>query len=487
MILFGTGGIRGIMKTGEFDENLVKTVSTAIGKYMKDHEMKSVVIAYDTRLNSSKFARLAAEAFSRRGVDVFLFREPVPTPVLSFAVRHLKANLGVVITASHNPPEYNGYKVYTSNGVQAVPEVTDLLAEYIKNANLKMKVTNKGRVNILDDSVVEKFVDKCFEILVEEFGEKTVDLSGFKVVYSPLHGTGAKPVKMLLEKLGCEVICVQEQMNPDGKFPTVQTPNPEEDGAMTLVKKYCLENQTALGIATDPDCDRVGIIYKSVRLTGNEVGVLFTSLRFEKTNYKLPKDSYIVKTIVSTEMVRPMCLEYSVELVETPTGFKFIGDYIEKNPQKKFLLGFEESCGYLLGDHARDKDGVIASALIAIVAKNFDLLDKLKSLCSKYGYHKEELLSYSFNSVEEATNLYERIKTQTKVPDLLRVIDYSKGFENVIPNETIRLDFSFGKLFIRPSGTEPKLKVYAMTVGKDQKEVSKNMKKLREVANKILR
>ncbi len=486
MILFGTGGIRGIMKPGEFDEDLVKTVSLGISNYMNENDLKSVVIAYDTRLNSSKFAKVAAETFSQCGIDVFLFSKPVPTPILSFAVRFLKAGLGVVITASHNPPEYNGYKVYTSNGVQATPEVTDLLAKYVKNAGKITPLFNKGQIVDLNDSIVESYLNKCVEILVHEFGEKTVDLSNFKVVYSPLHGTGLEPVSKLLKKLGCQVIIVQEQMTPDGNFPGARTPNPEDENALELVKRYCLQNQTPTGLATDPDCDRVGVVYNGRRLTGNEVGVLLTALRFEKTTYEFPKGSYLVKTIVTTDMVRPMCLERRVALIETPTGFKFIGDYLEKHSDSHFLLGFEESCGYLLGDHARDKDGVIASALIAIAAKNYELTEKLQQLRSRYGYYKEELLSLSFKSVQEALQLYEKTKIMTNLPGLIKVVDYSKGYENVLANETLRLEFSFGKLFIRPSGTEPKLKIYAMTVGQTEREALRNMEELRKCASKLL-
>ncbi|PHJ13970.1 phosphomannomutase, partial [Fervidobacterium sp. SC_NGM5_G05] len=257
MILFGTGGIRGIMREGEFDEKTVAVASKGVANYMKMNNLHKVLIAYDTRNNSEKFAKIAASVFSGEGLDAYLFSEPVPTPVLSYGVRKLKMDMGIVITASHNPPEYNGYKVYTSNGVQAIPEVTDVLAKLVENAwNEPINAVEK--YNFVSHDMLDEYVQDVARLI----GER---LDGLKVVYSPLHGTGARFVPQLLRLLGAEVIEVKEQMEHNGNFPTVKTPNPEDDRALELLKDYMVKFNVDLGIATDPDADRVGVVFKNVR------------------------------------------------------------------------------------------------------------------------------------------------------------------------------------------------------------------------------
>ncbi|MBO8160388.1 MAG: phospho-sugar mutase [Thermosipho sp. (in: Bacteria)] len=465
MILFGTGGIRGVMKKGEFDEKAVIAASKGVSNYMKDYNLKSVVIAYDTRNNSRYFAELAAKTFASDNHNVFIFPEPVPTPVLSFAVRLLKVDIGIVITASHNPPEYNGYKVYTSNGVQAIPEITNILSKYVEKAwNLPVSLSDNFKT--LDNDVLEKYIENVCTII-------NTDLTGLKIVYTPLHGTGAKPVTSVLEKLGAQVIKVEEQMTADGNFPTVKSPNPEDDDALELLKHYMKNQNVHLGIATDPDCDRVGVIWRNTRLTGNQVGVILTDMLLKKAT----PNSMVIKTIVTTDMVKPMCSINNVKLFETPTGFKFIGDLIEKS-NNDFLFGFEESCGYLAGDHARDKDGVVGSALVAAAAKQFDLLEKLEELYEKYGYYMEKLLNFKFKDLKIAKELYEKIKKGFVPKDAKNVVDYSKGVEGILPNETLRIDFEEGRIFVRPSGTEPKLKAYVMVNSKNKNSALENLEKL---------
>ncbi|SHH15197.1 phospho-sugar mutase [Thermosipho atlanticus] len=465
MILFGTGGIRGIMKEGEFDEKTIMVATKGVSNYMKDNNLKSVVIAYDTRNNSRKFAELTAKVFAADQHKVLLFSEPVPTPVLSFAVRYLKADIGIVITASHNPPEYNGYKVYTSNGVQAIPQVTNILSKYVEHAwNLPIHLSDNFK--LIDDKILNKFVEIVCETV-------NTDLTGLEIVYTPLHGTGAKPVIKVLEKLGAKVIKVEEQMEPNGNFPTVKSPNPEDDEALELLKLYMKKFKVSLGIATDPDCDRVGVIWKDTRLTGNQVGVILTNLLLEKAQH----NSMVIKTIVTTDMVKPMCSEKNVKVYETPTGFKFIGDLIEKS-KLSFLFGFEESCGYLTGNHARDKDGVIGSALVAVSAKNNDLIETLEELYAKYGYYYEKLLNFKFKDIKIAKELYEKIKNGTLPKSAKKIIDYSKGIDGILPNETLKIVFDEGKIYVRPSGTEPKLKAYVMTNSKIKEEAERNIEKL---------
>lgn len=465
MILFGTGGIRGVMREGEFDEKTVMVASKGISNYMKDNKLSKVVIAYDTRNNSKEFANLAAQVFAADGHLVKVFSQPVPTPVLSYAVRYLKYDIGIVITASHNPPEYNGYKVYTSDGVQAIPKVTSVLSKYVEKAwNIPIEISNN--YDYVEKEVLDNYIEDVVNLISE-------DLTGLKVVYTPLHGTGAIPVVEVLKRLGAEVLTVKEQMILDGNFPTVTTPNPEDDEALVLLRKYQEQYNADLAIATDPDCDRVGVIWKGNRLTGNQVGILIADYLLEE---KADDSSMIVKTIVTTDMVKPMCEEKGVKLFETPTGFKFIGHLAEYS-NYKFLFGFEESCGYLTGDIVRDKDAVIGSALISVVAKRNDLIERLEDLYKKYGYYFEKLLNFKFNDLSIAKKLYQEIKNG-KLPFDANIIDYSKGYDNVEPNETIRLDVEGGKIFVRPSGTEPKLKAYVMVNSNDKIEAQKRLQEL---------
>jgi len=480
MILFGTGGIRGIMREGEFDEKTVAVASKGVAQYMKMNGLKRILIAYDTRNNSEKFAKVTASVFAGEGMDVYIFGEPVPTPVLSYGVRKLGMDMGVVITASHNPPEYNGYKVYTSNGVQAVPEVTDILTELVtKSWNEPINVSEK--YTVLSEDIINEYISDVANLI-------DTDLKGLRIVYSPLHGTGARFVPELLRRLGAEVVEVVEQMEHNGNFPTVKTPNPEDDRALELLRKYMVEENVKLGIATDPDADRVGVVYNDVRLTGNQVGVILSKVMIDKYVNSGKKNGMLVKTIVTTDMVRPMCIENNIQLFEVPTGFKFIGDLVEKRKDLDFIIGFEESCGYLTGNLARDKDAVLACGLVAKAAKECDLLGELENLYQKYGYYFEKLLNFEFKSVEQAVDVYAKLK-ETKDVDLNKVIDYALGYGDVIPNETLRLEFDNGTIYVRPSGTEPKMKAYVMTRADSREKAVSNLAllegKIRSLVEKI--
>jgi phosphomannomutase len=480
MILFGTGGIRGIMREGEFDEKTVAVASKGVAQYMKMNGLKRILIAYDTRNNSEKFAKVTASVFAGEGMDVYIFGEPVPTPVLSYGVRKLGMDMGVVITASHNPPEYNGYKVYTSNGVQAVPEVTDILTELVTKAwNEPINVSEK--YTVLSEDIINEYISDVANLI-------DTDLKGLRIVYSPLHGTGARFVPELLRKLGAEVVEVVEQMEHNGNFPTVKTPNPEDDRALELLRKYMVEENVKLGIATDPDADRVGVVYNDVRLTGNQVGVILSKVMIDKYVNSGKKNGMLVKTIVTTDMVRPMCIENDIQLFEVPTGFKFIGDLVEKRKDLDFIIGFEESCGYLTGNLARDKDAVLACGLVAKAAKECDLLEELENLYQKYGYYFEKLLNFEFKSVEQAVDVYAKLK-ETKDVDLKKVIDYALSYGDVIPNETLRLEFDNGTIYVRPSGTEPKMKAYVMTRADSREKAVSNLAllegKIRSLVEKI--
>lgn len=477
MILFGTGGIRGIMREGEFDDKAVAVASKGVANYMKMNNLKNVLIAYDTRNNSEKFAKISASVFSGEGLKAYLFQEPVPTPVLSYGVRKLKMDMGIVITASHNPPEYNGYKVYTSNGVQAVPEVTDILTELVKKA-WEEPITAIERYNYVSKDVLEDYIKECAQLI-------NIKLDGLKVVYSPLHGTGARFVPNLLRMLGAEVIEVTEQMEHNGNFPTAKSPNPEDDRALELLREYMEKYSVDLGMATDPDADRVGIVYKGVRLTGNQVGILLSNKLIGDYKASGKNSGMLIKTIVSTNMVIPMCQENNVQLFEVPTGFKFIGDLVEKRKDLDFILGFEESCGYLTGNIARDKDAVLACGLVAKVAKEYNLLERLDELYKKYGYYVEKLLNFEFGNVQKAYDIYEKLK-KFQSSDIFNVIDYSEGYNGVMPNETLRFEFTTGTVFVRPSGTEPKMKAYVMVKAETMEKATEAVEKLAQRIKEIV-
>ncbi|MEJ5229847.1 MAG: phospho-sugar mutase [Pseudothermotoga sp.] len=472
MILFGTGGIRGIMKKGEFDEDLIVKASKAVASWMISEGLESIAIAYDTRRNSAQYALLAAETISAYGIESYLFDRPVPTPVLSFAIRQMKLKAGIVITASHNPPQYNGFKVYTQDGVQATPLYTDRISSFFDKP---LSPSTTSEIQMVPNTVIDLYINSLVE-LVKPF---TANSRRFTIAYSPLHGTGAQFVPIVLRILGFDVVCVEEQMVPDPNFTSVTVPNPEEESSFELTRHYMDKYQIPFAIATDPDCDRVGFMVHGKRLTGNQVGVLLTDLLGKES----PSNSFLFKTIVTTDMVNEMCEERNQMIVETPTGFKFIGAEIEKRslqPSFRYFLAFEESCGYLTGDLVRDKDGVLGSALISAMCTHFDPVERLNYLYKRYGYHLEKLISVEVKTAEQARHLYEKLN---KIPpsrvghlSVKKVYDYS--YDERIPNETLLLELENSKICIRPSGTEPKLKVYIKVVDEDQQSAERRMEEL---------
>lgn len=483
MVLFGTGGIRGVMRKGEFDHDLVVKASKAVASWMITESLKSIAIAYDTRKNSKEFATLAAETISSYGIETYLFEKPVPTPLLSFAVRFMKLGAGIVITASHNPPQYNGFKVYTSDGVQAIPVYTEKISSFMDHP---FSPSHGPSVQSVPEEIITKYVESVVE-LVKPY---VLGFTNIDLVYSPLHGTGAEFVPVVLRSLGINVICVKDQMYPDPMFSTVRLPNPEEIDSFEQVKRYMGENQVKFGIATDPDCDRVGFVVDDCKLSGNQVGVLLTDMLSEKYQ----TGSYLFKTIVTTDMVNDICEDQKHIIVETPTGFKFIGNEIEKrssDPNFRYFLAFEESCGYLAGDFVRDKDGVIGSALIAVMCTRFDPIDRLNYLYNRYGYYIEKLISFELATPEDAKHFYEQLSK--KPPKRIghfkvqEIYDYSKD-EN-IPNETILIKIDDAKIYIRPSGTEPKLKIYIKVKGESSESAAKKMfeieKELKKLENSV--
>ncbi|ACR80599.1 MULTISPECIES: phospho-sugar mutase [Kosmotoga] len=503
---FGTGGMRGKIGAGTNRMN-VHTVSRATLGFadwlLSQYSDPSVVIAYDTRKMSKEFAETAANILSGKKIQVYLFEAPAPTPLLSYSVRTLKCSGGIVITASHNPPEYNGYKVYTHDGTQAVPRYANQIITKV-NANDFFNDIQKDSslISPVPEDVISSYTAHIINLMEELFSAK----ESLKVVYTPLHGTGRDYVTKVLEKLGHEVIKVEEQFTHDGNFPTVKYPNPEDPEAFKLALRYAGKEGADLVIATDPDADRMGVVCKTREgykaLTGNQVGVIFTAYLLETLKNKLPEKPFIVKTIVTTDMAKTIASNYNVETRETLTGFKFIGELIEESIIKKtgnFIFGFEESYGYLYGMHARDKDAVVASALVVTVAavlkkRGITLWQYLEELYRQYGYYDEKLLNFTYEGIEgleKISNIMNslREKTPSEVAGhrLLKFEDYLEGIKGLPKSNVISLTFEEDlKLIVRPSGTEPKIKFYLMTRGNSKQESTQKLQKLTDLVERIV-
>lgn len=515
---FGTGGMRGKMGAGSNRMNIytVARATQGFANYIKSKkDFPSVVIAYDNRNMSPEFSKIAAQVFAGNGIRVYLFPELTATPILSYAVRHLSADGGIVITASHNPPEYNGYKVYTSDGTQAVPKYAKMIIEEVNKLDYfnDIKIMNydeaveQEKIKILDDELFNDYIDEIEGYI------RSIDPSikrNLDITYTPLHGTGLKPVEEILSKLGFNVNIVKEQAIHDGNFPTVKSPNPEEKKAFDMALKLAKETNSELVLATDPDADRIGVFEKNgndyVTFNGNEMGIMLS--HFLLTNMKehaiLPKNGVIIKTIVSTEMIKPIAKEFGIEVEETLTGFKFIGEkmeYYDQTKTKKFLFGFEESYGCLANNHARDKDAVIASALIATLKSKLKqekktLNEYLQELNEKYGFYKEKLLSYTFEGIQGNQKISKLMKIIKEEPpaklnnaELFETVDYNSGINGLPKSNVIELRYENIKIIARPSGTEPKIKFYLMVKGSSFEEAMSKIdfaeKAVSEIVNKI--
>jgi len=503
---FGTGGIRGILGAGTamMNVHVVRRVAQGLVNYgRKIGKVGSVVICYDTRRMSREFAIESARVLNANGIKTYVFNQFRPTPLLSFAVRKLKADWGIVITASHNPPQYNGFKVYLSNGVQATPKYTNGISMEISKLNYfeDVKLSNKS-IDWLDSEKMDEIYLKELEKFLRQF-----DLEGIqdlKVVYTPLYGSGLIPITKVLKLMGTNFYLVESQAKPDPNFPTVKRPNPEESKAFEEALRYAKKNDIDfdLIIATDPDCDRMGMAYSTGNgiefLTGNQIGVLM--LDFLLNNLKeIPSNSFVVKTIVTTDIVKPMCENKNIELVETLTGFKFIGEKIEEKirERRNFIFAFEESYGYLTGDFVRDKDGVIASALMCTTfnwlrRSGKDPKVRLKELMKKYGFFNEKLLSIKFKpqgfekTLEKMMDKF-RINPPENIGELRlsKMIDHL-NFNNELASNVVQLLYGNTlRIIIRPSGTEPKLKVYIKVNSSSEIESNKILKVAQETVEKF--
>ena len=415
---FGTGGLRGIIDAGTNRMNIytVGKASQGLAEYVNSvNKSGKIAIAYDSRIKSKLFAETAASVFAANGIKVYIYKELMPTPMLSYAVRKLGCDAGVVITASHNPAKYNGYKAYGPDGCQLGLEAAEYVLSIMNKVDIFEDVKSidfnnaveDGKVEYIKDSVIEDYLNCVLACRAEP----KADVKSLKVIYSPLHGTGNKPVRKILEKIGIEnVTVVPEQELPDGNFPTAPYPNPEIKQAFECALRLAESIKPDLLLATDPDCDRVGIAIKTGKdyklLSGNDVGALLLDfvLSRRKENGTLPESPIAIKTIVTTELCRKIADNYECRLIDVLTGFKFIGEQITKleeiGEENRFVFGMEESYGYLGGSYVRDKDAVIASMLICeMVAyykeKGLLLTDVLEGLYKKYGYYKTALKSVS--------------------------------------------------------------------------------------------
>lgn len=501
-LAFGTGGMRGVMGAGSNRMNRYTVARATLGlaNYLSEFQkpQKSVVIAYDSRNNSEDFAKCAAEVLAVKGITVYLFDRITPTPVLSFAVRHLGCAAGIVITASHNPKEYNGYKVYDENGCQLVPSLADKviarvqeITDYRSVPRLDFEVAlQSGMIQMVGDEVLDAFLDavKTQALYTEP--------SKLKIVYTPLHGTGNIPVRRILKDYLVSV--VEEQAVPDGNFSTVRSPNPEEKDALNLAIVCAKEKNADLVLGTDPDCDRVGIAVRHngdyVLLTGNQVGALLADfvLRFKADT--LNEKSTLVKTIVTNDLGANIGRKYGLQIVETLTGFKYIGDQInryEKTGEKEFVMGYEESYGYLVGTHARDKDAVVASMLICEMTayhKNNGktLVDALEEIYKEYGFYLDALDSFVLQGIDGVQKMNAvldtlRARGESAFPDVETVQDFSEGIGDLPKENVLKFLFANGSwLAVRPSGTEPKLKVYYSVRGESHEAAAEQLSALRE-------
>lgn len=507
---FGTGGLRGIMGAGanRMNKYTVGKATKGLCEYLKNEFAgeKSVVIAYDSRNNSKAFAECAAEVLCYNGIKTFLFEEIMPTPVLSFSVRYLNCNAGIVITASHNPKDYNGYKVYDKYGCQLVPQYADKVISYINNVkdiksvkhmNLNMALSN-GYLTYIGDEVLNSYISEVEKMAVYK------EASDLKIVYTPLHGTGNIPVRKVLSDMSFDVSVVKEQAVADGNFTTVRSPNPEEKDALNMALEQAKRANADLVIGTDPDCDRVGVGVlhngEYTLLTGNQTGALLVDFYLKFKKQSLNSKSTLVKTIVTNDLGAEIARKNGLNVVETLTGFKYIGDQItkyEKTGENEFLIGYEESYGYLVGTYARDKDAVVASMLICEMAAYYKknkmtLVDALNVLYSEYGFYLDALDSFVLKGKDGASRIknimsYFRANKATVFPNITDVKDYSTGIGDLPKSNVLKFFLKGGSwIAVRPSGTEPKLKMYYSVRGIDSSTCERSLQNIRTIINGIM-
>lgn len=510
---FGTAGLRGVLGAGTNRMNVftVGQATQGLSDYLNSKKQNnSVVIGYDSRIKSDVFARLSAEILAANGIKVYFYREIEPTPFVSFAVMRLGCDSGIVITASHNPSEYNGYKCYDPRGYQMTEEAAAETLSFIQKTDMFSGVKKSdfdealksGLIEYISDDILEEFYSEC---LLRPIHPELAAASDVKIIYSPLNGTGNIPVRTVLERAGYKnVRVVKEQENPDGNFTTCPYPNPEIKQVFECALEMTKDFKANLLLATDPDCDRVGTAvligdeYKL--LSGNDIGALLVNyiLSQRKALGTLPQNPVIVKSFVSTKLVDRICEKYGVKLVDVLTGFKYIGEVIcdldSEGKKDDFLIGFEESYGYLIGTHARDKDAVAASLLICEMTAYYKslgktLYDVLQELYNEFGFYCNSLLNFAFEGADGMAAMAKIMKDNAENPPesiggfkVLKRYDYNTGIchdcltgeESPITlprSNVLAFELSEGNFVImRPSGTEPKIKFYITGVGENSEK-----------------
>lgn len=515
-LAFGTGGLRGVLGAGTNRMNLytVRRATQGLADYLNATDLpKSVAIAHDSRIKGDLFAREAARVLAANGITAHLYPRLEPTPALSWAVRYLRCGAGICVTASHNPAQYNGYKVYGADGCQITPEAAEKVLAAMEKTDCfdGVKLADydaaaaEGKIQIIPDECLDAFVDA---VLALRPGN---DVSKLKLVYTPLNGSGLECVKKLLAKMGVtELTVVPSQEAPDGHFPTCPYPNPEIREAMEEGLRLCDEMKPDLLIGTDPDCDRMGAAVPDGQggyrlITGNEMGVLLLDYlcRTRVARGTMPKDPVAVTTIVSTDMATPVAQSYGVELRRTLTGFKYIGEQIglleEEGHAERYLFGFEESYGYLSGAHVRDKDAVNAVMLACECAawyagQGMTLLDAMNALYEKFGFYRNGLLSRAFEGQDGMAAMDALMKSLRTAPPVEiagwkvnGMTDYLNDGTGLIPSDVLefRLEDA-GKVIVRPSGTEPKLKIYLSVRGSGEEDAAARLERLSRGAEALL-
>ena len=487
---FGTGGLRGIIGAGTNRMNIytVGKATQGIANYiLKNHSFGSVAISYDSRIKSELFAKTAAQIFAANGIKAYIYDTLMPTPCLSFAVRELKCSMGIMITASHNPAKYNGYKVYNSDGCQITIDAANEILSQIQRIDIFNDVKKTDFESAFGEKMIEYIPNSVYDEFIKMvkgqsvlFGDR-ID-TNVSIVYSPLNGTGLKPVLRALNESGFgSITVVKEQENPDGNFPTCKYPNPEIKEALDLGISYAKKTNAEMLIATDPDCDRVGIAVKESGgeyrlLSGNEVGMLLLDYICSQRikHNKMPENPVMVKTIVTIDMAEKIAKKYGVEVKNVLTGFKFIGEQIgfleEKGEEDRYIFGFEESYGYLSGSYVRDKDAVDGAFLICEMfafykTRGVSLLDKLSELYNEFGFTINKLYSFDFPGAAGFSKMQELMKNlregKVEFDNIIKIIDYNAGVDGLPKSNVLKFCYENGDSFIiRPSGTEPKIKIY---------------------------
>ncbi len=527
---FGTAGLRGVLGAGTNRMNTytVCQATQGLADYLNSNgKDASVAIGYDSRINSDVFAKQCAEVLAANGIKAYIFPRLMPTPLLSYAVMRLECQSGIVVTASHNPSKYNGYKCYDPAGYQMTDEAALATYSFIRKVDMfgdirRMpfdEALEKGLIEYISDDIVEEFYSLVLERPIHPEIAKESDI---KIIYTPLNGTGNIPVRTVLERAGYKNIkIVKEQEMPDGKFPTCPYPNPEIRQVFECALEMTKEEKADLLLATDPDCDRVGIAVLTgdeyVLLSGNDVGVLLAEYMLSQRKAKgtLPENSLMTKSFVSTPLINIVAAKYGCKVVDVLTGFKYVGEFIAKlektNDDHRFIMGFEESYGYLIGTHARDKDAVAASLMICEMAayyksKGKTLVDVLNDIYAEFGIYVNSLYNFAFEGASGMAKMAEIMsETRDNPPKelaglkVLRIHDFEKGVitdtesgesEKIeLPNSNVLAyslpDGNFA--IVRPSGTEPKIKVYITGCGKTKDEAEKTASDLGEAMKKLLK